>query len=969
MASNTQIFIKRSEANTVPGSLSAGELAYSYASNTLFIGANTATGPGYLKIGGQFYTNVIDSATSSNTASALVIRDSNGDFAAGNVTAAYFIGDGSALTNIPSNLEINGDTGSNTLHILTETLTLTGGEGITSTVDGNEVTFDVDDTVFRANSGLAGAVQFVDSPVVFSGNVTFSGNTIYNNVDSLNIADPIIYLAANNYSSDSVDIGFAANYFDGTDSRHTGLFRHNSDKNYYLFDNYLPEPGDTNIIDPTDASFRLAILHAELKGNVTANNVTSDGYLAAEGNTYDGKTGYAFSVDQDTGMFSAADGEIQLRSNANINAEITDGGFKHYTNVTFDAGGAILGDTSNHSIFFGTGVQDTGSSKRISIGYQEDTQTGQSWDAIAIGSRAGTTNQSDNAIAMGNRAGNTGQGESAIAIGSGDGGDGGAGQIDQGYSAVAIGNHAGTNTQGQYGIAVGYSAGNYQQLDDAIAIGRNSGHGNQQYRAVAIGLEAGNNEQQERAVAIGAYAGNNGQQASAVAIGYQAGEGGTSGQGQYSVAIGAYAGQDHQVQNSIILNATGSTRNADEAGLYIDPIRANNAIGGNVTAYNTETKEVVYTDVKITNAGITLANGTTISDGESGFFVDSLVYDVSPLDSSNIVLYNATTGEMTYGSIGDLNPAQLANGSHTWTVSADSGALYSDQGTTLACSANSVILGINVDLANSNAGRVAIGDAAGQTSQSMDTVAIGTSAGNYNQDISAVAVGNGAGETSQSFSAVAVGRYAGNDNQGWDSVAVGRRAGRVSQGDYSVAMGWGAGVDYQGAHAVAIGDSAGGGYQSAYAVAIGDQAGNTSQGWAGTSVGHHAGQYNQGLVAVAIGASAGQNTQGQAAVAIGRFAGSYQQGNRGIAIGRYAGNNNQGINSIAIGEYAGQTGQAENSIVLNASGDTLNGATSGFFVNPIAYTEVQDTTYDGLVFFNSDTKEVRYSYALDGGAF
>jgi hypothetical protein len=114
----------------------------------LFIGANTATGPGYYKIGGEYYTNIIDQATSSNTANTLVIRDSNGDFAAGNVTAAYFIGDGSALTNIPSSLTFTGDTGGpNTLSLLTDTLTFNGSSGITTTIDGNSVIFDVDDTV------------------------------------------------------------------------------------------------------------------------------------------------------------------------------------------------------------------------------------------------------------------------------------------------------------------------------------------------------------------------------------------------------------------------------------------------------------------------------------------------------------------------------------------------------------------------------------------------------------------------------------------------------------------------------------------------------------------------------------------------------------------------------------------------------------------------------------------------------
>jgi hypothetical protein len=224
-------------------------------------------------------------------------------------------------------------------------------------------------------------------------------------------------------------------------------------------------------------------------------------------------------------------------------------------------------------------------------------------------------------------------------------------------------------------------------------------------------------------------------------------------QGQYSVALGAYAGYGSQHEYSIAINASGNSLNPTEAGLYIDPIRGDNTTGGNVTVYNTTTKEVVSTDVVINNSGITLANGTIISDGESGFFVDSLAYDAAQLDQANIVLYNATTGEMTYGPIGDLNPAQLANGSHTWTVSADTGALYSEQGTELGCSANSVLLGVNLDFTNSNSGRVAIGYNAAQTSQSTDAIAIGSSAGNDSQDISAVAIGNGAGNYQQSFSA------------------------------------------------------------------------------------------------------------------------------------------------------------------------------------------------------------------------
>ena len=877
MSSNTLIYIKRSEANNTPGTLHAGELAYSYASNTLFIGANTVTGPGYLEIGGQFYTNVINNSTANNTPDTLVLRDVDGSFEAnvvgansivitdsstGNISGAntiyanYFFGDGSGITNIPSSLTFTGDSGGpNTLHLITDTLTFNGASGITTTINGNSVVFDVDNTVFRSNTEMAGTSQHIQTDVNISGNLIVQGTMTYVNTSIAQTTDSLIELAANNTTGDVLDIGFYGLHQNTSTSGVdiTGLVRNAGTSDYYLFDR-------VNIGDETDISANV-LSHAFTSANSAS--LYAHQFLAAQGTGSVG--GFSFSGNEDgldTGMFSPTDGQLEFYANS-------------------DRAG----------------------------------QVGASNEGTSFGVRSAASNQGSRATAIGLE----------------------AGQTDQGNFAVAVGLHAGQTSQ--------------------------------QIAAVAVGHSAGQNTQGADAVAVGVAAGINNQGANATAIGNRAGAGYTTPQGEYAVAVGAFAGYDSQSNNSIAINASGSNLNPTEAGLYINPIRANNAVGGNVTAYNTTTKEVVSTDVRINNSGITLANGTVISDGEAGFFVDSLAYDAAPLDSANIVLYNASTGEITYGPIGDLNPAQIANGTYSWIVSDVNGSLYSNVGTQIAASANSVVIGQNVDLTNGNEGRVALGEYAGQITQAAHTVAVGSGAGNSEQDTSAIAIGQDAGANTQQFSAVAVGRWAGQNNQGWDSVAVGRRAGRDNQGDYSVAMGWGAGVDYQGAHAVAIGDSAGGGYQSAYGVAIGDQAGNTSQGWASTALGHHAGQYNQSSVAVAIGASAGQTSQGQAAVAIGRFAGGYQQNNKAIAIGRYSGNYQQGTNSIAIGEYAGQNSQAAYSIVLNASGNALNGGTSGFFVNPIAYTETQDATYDGLMFYNSNTKEVRYSYALDGGSF
>ena len=52
MSSNTTIQILRSYANTSPTSLSDGELAYSFVSNTLFIGDNSGD---VIEIGGPNY--------------------------------------------------------------------------------------------------------------------------------------------------------------------------------------------------------------------------------------------------------------------------------------------------------------------------------------------------------------------------------------------------------------------------------------------------------------------------------------------------------------------------------------------------------------------------------------------------------------------------------------------------------------------------------------------------------------------------------------------------------------------------------------------------------------------------------------------------------------------------------------------------------------------------------------------------
>jgi hypothetical protein len=82
---NTNILIKRSSSIGRPGSLLAGELAYSYASNTIFIGS--PTGNGVVNVGGQYYTSQVDNATDAATGSTLVKRDATGNASFNFITA------------------------------------------------------------------------------------------------------------------------------------------------------------------------------------------------------------------------------------------------------------------------------------------------------------------------------------------------------------------------------------------------------------------------------------------------------------------------------------------------------------------------------------------------------------------------------------------------------------------------------------------------------------------------------------------------------------------------------------------------------------------------------------------------------------------------------------------------------------------------------------------------------------------
>jgi hypothetical protein len=1074
--SNTSILIRRSANTAVPTSLKQGEFAYSYKSNTLFFG--TPGSDGVINIGGQYYTSTLDSATDSATNNTLVRRDASGsasfttiygELGTNSGVAAGTYGDqthipvvtvaaNGLVTNvstsqISTSLSISADSGSNTLSLITDTLTVTGGDGITSSIapDTQTVTLDVDDTVFRSNTALF--TQYIDSNIEISGNIHVLGTYFLEDVKSLLIEDPLIYLAANNYYDDIVDIGFVGNYYDaGTDTqRHAGVMRHAGDKDFYMFYNYDKEP-TSNTVDIGDASFLVANTHA---------NIISPGLSQFANTSFSQRADFNGKVYLESGL-SAEGGALDLYPSAPINFHTVDN--TTYSYIYND------GSTANDYLTFGTS----------SVG-----------DAFYLfGDPVSGSNQLIFNHGLDIRDGSSH--ESLLSKG------------EQKYGIVTRFHVDGANAVTQQTITdpnVPPAVGNMSMQDlgtdyddsfTTISLPFNVNFNGTTYDTIYVGsngyitFDAGSNNNDS---AYPPVATNPGGPAIVMAMGD------ISYQRVYTLYQGdtfriryegnhTYSGQRINGSSDIIWEVVFYNSVPGQFDLRYVKVSgsANDGTGGLYNVYLTNGTYFLDDRVDRTkpyalynNYIHQLTNGdNSLSINEDGnIFATGVRNDAAPGD---VVFFNPTTKELTYGALGALNPTHLANGSYTLYLSGDDGTVtatgkyltpetdgistvgggytFSNDGgydtgmfshydgelnffsnDNLIFNANnqvfkhstnvelqhgavlqdnsnkSIFLGFGIDSGDTYSQRISIGyQPTVQSGQQWDAIAIGVRAGTTNQHDNAIAIGNRAGNTGQGESAVAIGGGsggnggAGQTNQSSGAVAIGDHAGTDTQGYRAVAVGAYAGVYGQYQNAIAIGEQSGYNQQKAYAIAIGLNAGNESQAEDGVAIGRESGHYNQEQYAVAIGYGAGNDAQHTGSIAIGASAGNSAQGNNAIALGRSSGQTSQsdgavaigygagnstqgqyavalgyqaghgdsspqGQYSIAIGTNAGYSTIANSSIVLNATGIDFGSSTSGLFINPVRYTETQDVDFDGLVFYNSSSKEIRYSYALDGGDF
>ena len=150
----------------------------------------------------------------------------------------------------------------------------------TSIIPSANITYNlggIDDrwaTIYSQN--VHSGTGYFDGFVQIAGDLVVIGNVTTTNVSSVIVSDPMIYLAGNNYTSDLLDIGFAANYFDGTTQRHTGLFRDASDEGVWkLFKGSEQELSGNNVVNTIAAGYTTAILQTYLLSGGLVTNATT----------------------------------------------------------------------------------------------------------------------------------------------------------------------------------------------------------------------------------------------------------------------------------------------------------------------------------------------------------------------------------------------------------------------------------------------------------------------------------------------------------------------------------------------------------------------------------------------------------------------------------------------------------------------------------------------------------------------
>jgi hypothetical protein len=311
---NTIIQIKRSVTTQKPASLQAGELAYSYSSNVVFIGTNGGTD--VIAIGGQRYVDQVNAAlfiaqtafgaanaAGSSEAVASIFNVANAAFVKGN--SAHFTAnaafdkansanilafDTSVITTASFAKGNAAHLTANAAYVAANGAFLQGNSAFGAAngafLQGNSAfgaanaSFNAANGAFiTANNALPKAGGTITGDLVIQGNATFSGTVTYANTQTLLIGDNILTLNADipNNVAPSENAGIEVNR--GSSANVAVLWNEGTDRWTFTNDgsNYL------NIASTADTAAASDSANAFTRVYANAIGVAANSYAATVG--------------------------------------------------------------------------------------------------------------------------------------------------------------------------------------------------------------------------------------------------------------------------------------------------------------------------------------------------------------------------------------------------------------------------------------------------------------------------------------------------------------------------------------------------------------------------------------------------------------------------------------------------------------------------------------------------------------
>ena len=207
-------------------------------------------------------------------------------------------------------LDTAGDSGTGAIDLNSQSLTVSGGSGITTTASSQAITIAGDDATTSAKgvasfaageftvssgavsvnaiaegkvTGLTSALGLkapLDAPALtgtatavnltMSGDLTVNGTSTTVNTATLTVEDPLIKLASGNNAADSVDVGFYGLYDVGGTDKYAGIVRDASDSGKFIaFKDLQTEP--TTTVDKSATGYTKATIVADIEGDVAGN--------------------------------------------------------------------------------------------------------------------------------------------------------------------------------------------------------------------------------------------------------------------------------------------------------------------------------------------------------------------------------------------------------------------------------------------------------------------------------------------------------------------------------------------------------------------------------------------------------------------------------------------------------------------------------------------------------------------------